>query len=80
MYIPKKAVRVKALADFLEDHLIPDDFELTDKLPDEDAMVVEVQLLWKMYFYGASHLEGAGATVIFFTSQEEILPYYITLT
>ncbi|XP_070015667.1 uncharacterized protein [Nicotiana sylvestris] len=38
-----KAVKGQALADFLVDHPIPDDWELTDELPDEDAMVVEVQ-------------------------------------
>ena len=43
-------------------------------------MVVEVQPPWKMYFDGASHREGAGAGVIFVTSQEEILHYSVTLT
>ena len=33
-----------------------------------------------MYFDGASHREGAGAGVIFVTSQDEILPYSFTLT
>ena len=45
----------QALADFLADHLIPNDWELTDEIPNEDAMVVEVQQPWKMYFDGASH-------------------------
>ncbi|KAH0720374.1 hypothetical protein KY285_005176 [Solanum tuberosum] len=58
---------------------LPDDWELTDELPDEDAMVVEVQLPWKMYFDEASHREGAGAGVIFVTSREEILSYSFTL-
>jgi len=80
VYVPQKAVKGQALADFLADHPIPDDWELTDELPDEDAMVVEVQPPWKMYFDGASHHEGAGAGVIFVTSREEILPYSFTLT
>ena len=63
----------------LTDLLIPDDWELTDELPDEDAMVVEVQPPWKMYFDGSSHHEGADAGVIFFTSQEKILRYAFTL-
>ncbi|KAF3636705.1 putative homeobox-leucine zipper protein ROC8-like [Capsicum annuum] len=41
VYIPQKAVKGQALADFLADHPIPDDWELSDKLPDEDAMAVE---------------------------------------
>ncbi|XP_070030082.1 uncharacterized protein [Nicotiana sylvestris] len=39
----KKAIKGQTLVDFLEDHPIPDDWELTGKLPDEDAMVIEVQ-------------------------------------
>ncbi|XP_070021985.1 uncharacterized protein [Nicotiana sylvestris] len=46
LYIPQKVVKGQALADFLTDHLIPYDCKLTD----EDAMVVEVQPPWKMYF------------------------------
>ncbi|XP_059277852.1 uncharacterized protein LOC132032053 [Lycium ferocissimum] len=80
VYVPQKAVKGQALADFLADHPIPDDWELTDELPDEDAMVIEIQQPWKMYFDGAAHREGAGAGVIFVTSQEEVLPYSFTLT
>ncbi|XP_075084921.1 uncharacterized protein LOC142168156 [Nicotiana tabacum] len=54
--------------------------ELTDELLDEDAMVVEVPLPWKMYFDGPAHCEGAGAGVVFITSQEEVFPYSFTLT
>ena len=55
LYVPQKAVKGKALTNFLVDHPILDDWELTYELPDEDAMVVEVQQPWKMYFDGASH-------------------------
>ncbi|XP_070004796.1 uncharacterized protein [Nicotiana sylvestris] len=61
VYIPQKAVKGQALADFLADHPIPNDWKLTDELPDEDAMVIEVQPPWKMYFDGTAHREGAGA-------------------
>ncbi|KAL0448957.1 UNVERIFIED_CONTAM: hypothetical protein Slati_1452100 [Sesamum latifolium] len=33
-----------------------------------------------MYFDGASHKEGAGAGVVFVTSEGEVLPYSFTLT
>ena len=69
----------QALADFLEDHPIPNDWELTDEFPDEDAMLIEVQPPWKMYFDGAAHRGRAGAGVVFITSQEEILPFSFTL-
>ncbi|XP_009784278.1 uncharacterized protein LOC107783815 [Nicotiana tabacum] len=80
VYIPQKAVKGQALADFLAYHPIPDDWKLTDELPDEDVMVIEVQPPWKMYFDGAAHREGAGAGVVFVTSQGEVLPYSFTLT
>ncbi|XP_070050746.1 uncharacterized protein [Nicotiana tomentosiformis] len=80
VYIPQKAIKGQALADFLEDHPILDDWELSDELLDEDAMVIEVQPPWKMYFDGAAHPRGAGASVVFVTSQGEVLPYSFTLT
>ncbi|XP_070049133.1 uncharacterized protein [Nicotiana tomentosiformis] len=80
VYIPQKAIKGQALADFLADHPIPNGWELTDELPDEDAMVIEVQPPWKMYFDGAAYRGGAGAGVVFFTSQGEVLPYSFTLT
>nr|XP_016461210.1 PREDICTED: uncharacterized protein LOC107784579 [Nicotiana tabacum] len=43
VYIPQKAIKGQALADFLADHLIPNYWELTDEVPDEDAMVIEFQ-------------------------------------
>nr|XP_016435310.1 PREDICTED: uncharacterized protein LOC107761586 [Nicotiana tabacum] len=80
VYIPQKAVKGQALADFLADHPIPDDWKLTDELLDEDTMVIEVQPPWKMYFDGATHREGAGGGVVFVTSQGEVMPYSFTLT
>ncbi|XP_049405316.1 uncharacterized protein LOC125868805 [Solanum stenotomum] len=79
VYIPQKAVKGQAVANFLADHPIPNDWELTDKLPDEDAMLIEVLPHWKMYFDGAAHRGGAGAGVVFITSQEEILPFSFSL-
>ncbi|XP_070010383.1 uncharacterized protein [Nicotiana sylvestris] len=81
VYIPKKSIKGQALTDFLEDHPIPNDWELTDELPDEDTMVIEVKPPWKMYFDGDAHCggAGAGAGVVFVTSQGEVLPYFFTL-
>nr|XP_009800992.1 PREDICTED: uncharacterized protein LOC104246803 [Nicotiana sylvestris] len=80
VYVPQKAVKGQALEDFLTDHPIPHDWELSDELPDKDAMVIEIQPPWKIYFDGAAHREGAGAGIMFITSQEEVLPYSFTLT
>ena len=42
VYIPQKFVKGQALADFLADHPIPNDWELTDEFPDDDVMLIEV--------------------------------------
>ncbi|KAL0336574.1 UNVERIFIED_CONTAM: hypothetical protein Sradi_4869300 [Sesamum radiatum] len=59
---------------------MPVEWELSDDLPDEDVLVIEVMPHWKMYFDGASHKEGVGAGVVFVTSEGEVLPYSFTLT
>ncbi|KAL0282987.1 UNVERIFIED_CONTAM: hypothetical protein Sangu_2918800 [Sesamum angustifolium] len=41
-YVPKKAVKGQVLADFLADHPIPAEWELSDDLSDEDVLVIEV--------------------------------------
>ena len=80
VYVPQKAVKGQVLADFLADHPIPAEWELSDDLPDEDVLLVEIRPPWKMYFDGAAHRGGAGAGIIFMTPEGEILPYSFTLT
>ncbi|XP_075085136.1 uncharacterized protein LOC142168356 [Nicotiana tabacum] len=77
---PIKFIMSKPVLHFLAGHPIPDDLELSDELPDEDAMVIEIQPPWKMYFDGAAHREGAGVGLVFITSQGEVFPYSFTLT
>ncbi|XP_019155716.1 PREDICTED: uncharacterized protein LOC109152471 [Ipomoea nil] len=79
-YVPQKSIKGQALADFLADHPIPAEWELSSDLPDEDVLVVEVLPPWKMYFDGAAHKEGAGAGVVFVAPEGEVLPYSFTLT
>ncbi|KAL0395043.1 UNVERIFIED_CONTAM: hypothetical protein Slati_4470500 [Sesamum latifolium] len=52
---------------------MPAEWELSDDLPDEDVLMVEIIPPWKMYFDGASHKEGAGAGVVFVTSKGELV-------
>nr|XP_016440641.1 PREDICTED: uncharacterized protein LOC107766381 [Nicotiana tabacum] len=58
VYILQKAVKGQALADFLADNPMADDWELTDELHDEDAMVIEVQLPWKISELGGGKCGG----------------------
>ncbi|KAL0444423.1 UNVERIFIED_CONTAM: Transposon Tf2-12 polyprotein [Sesamum latifolium] len=70
-YVPQKAVKGQVLADFLADHPMPAEWELSYDLPDEDVLVVEITPPRKMYFDGASHKERAGTGVVFVTSEGE---------
>ncbi|XP_051150192.1 uncharacterized protein LOC127264732 [Andrographis paniculata] len=79
IYVPQKIVKRQILADFLADHPIPAEWELSDNFPDEDAFFFEITPPWKMYFDGSSHKNGAGAGLIFVTSQGEVLPYSFAL-
>ncbi|KAL0287355.1 UNVERIFIED_CONTAM: hypothetical protein Scaly_2767100 [Sesamum calycinum] len=51
---------------------MPAEWELSDDVPDEDVLVIEVTPPWRMYFNGASHKEGTGAGVVFVTSEGEV--------
>ncbi|KAI3455106.1 hypothetical protein Pfo_011769 [Paulownia fortunei] len=79
IYVPQKAMKEQVLADFLAGHPISAEWELSDDLPDEDVLVIEITPHWKIYFDGASHKKGAGAGVIFIISDGEVLPYSFTL-
>ncbi|KAL0420447.1 UNVERIFIED_CONTAM: hypothetical protein Slati_3067600 [Sesamum latifolium] len=59
---------------------MPAEWELSDDLPDEDVLVIEITPPWKMYFNGASHKEGPGVGVVFVTFEGEVLPYSFILT
>ncbi|XP_070034457.1 uncharacterized protein [Nicotiana tomentosiformis] len=80
VYITQKVIKGQALADFLANHPILDDRELTNELPDEDAMFIEVQPPMKIYIDGVAHRGGACAGIVCVTSQSEFMPYSFTVT
>ncbi|KAI3450307.1 hypothetical protein Pfo_006972 [Paulownia fortunei] len=80
IYVSQKGVKGQVLADFLADHPIPAEWELSNDLLDEDVLVTEITPPWKMYFDGAFHKKGVGVGVIFIISDGEVLPYFFTLT
>ncbi|KAL0440126.1 UNVERIFIED_CONTAM: Transposon Tf2-12 polyprotein [Sesamum latifolium] len=41
-YVPQKAIKGQVLADFLADHPMPAEWELSDDLPDEDVFMIEI--------------------------------------
>uniref|UniRef100_A0A7N2L0M9 RNA-directed DNA polymerase n=1 Tax=Quercus lobata TaxID=97700 RepID=A0A7N2L0M9_QUELO len=79
-YIPQKAVKGQALADFLADHPVPSDWEFSDDFPDENVFYIEEMPPWIMFFDGAARREGAGAGVVFVSPQRQILLYSFSLS
>ncbi|KAL0340174.1 UNVERIFIED_CONTAM: hypothetical protein Sradi_4534200 [Sesamum radiatum] len=79
-YVLKKSINGQVLADFLADHPMPGEWELSDDLSDEDVLVIEFTPPRKMYFDGASHKEGTENGVVLVTSKEEVLPCSFILT
>ncbi|XP_070677772.1 uncharacterized protein [Malus domestica] len=60
-YVPQKAVKGQALADFLAQHPSPYDFGGADV---EIGMVVTRDNYWTMYFDGSSTSSSAGASIV----------------
>ncbi|XP_059630474.1 uncharacterized protein LOC132273531 [Cornus florida] len=75
LYVPRKTVEGQALADFLADHLIPADWEISEDFPDEKVFFVDVLPQWMMFFDSAPWSNGAGAGLVFVSPQRQILPY-----
>ncbi|XP_070677927.1 uncharacterized protein [Malus domestica] len=80
IYVPAKAVKGQALADFLADHPIPADWKISDDLPDEEVFYIYIFPTWTMFFDGSARADGAGAGVVFMSPQRHILPYSFQLS
>jgi len=65
IYVPQRAVKGQALADFLPDHPIPNDWKLNIDLLGEDVFLIDILPPWKMHFDGAAQREGTSAGVVF---------------
>ena len=80
IYIPQKAIKGQALADFLADHLIPIEWEILNDFPDEEIFYVDVFSSWIMFFDGSARYDGTSAGVVFVSPQRQILPYSFVLS
>ncbi|KAI5316794.1 hypothetical protein L3X38_036501 [Prunus dulcis] len=77
-FVPQKAIKGQALADFLAAHPTPDNMELPADLPDEEVFTIEA-LTWQLYFDGAARRNGAGAGLVFITPSGGLIPYSFSL-
>nr|XP_016505037.1 PREDICTED: uncharacterized protein LOC107822967 [Nicotiana tabacum] len=78
-YTPQKVVKGQALADFLVDHHLPTEWEISDELPDEDVLFVEEFPPWTMFFDGSSCRDGAGVGAVLVSPDRQILPFFFVL-
>ncbi|KAG9442397.1 hypothetical protein H6P81_018251 [Aristolochia fimbriata] len=78
-FVPQRAIKGQALANFLADHPVPAEWELTEEFPNEEIFLVEVLPPWEMYFDGAARRNGAGAGVLFVFPKKDLLPYSFVL-
>ncbi|XP_075665479.1 uncharacterized protein LOC142635160 [Castanea sativa] len=76
----QRAIKGQALANFLADHLIPADCELSDDFLDEDVLYTKVLPPWMMFFNRAAQQEESGAGVVFVSPQKQVLPFAFVLS
>ena len=87
-FVPQKAIKGQALAEFLAAHPIPDDSPLVTDLPDEEVFNVNLDASWELYFDGASRMDAdpdgtprrrAGAGLVFKTPQGGVMYHSFSL-
>jgi len=86
-FVPQKAIKGQALADFLAAHPVPETSKLHENIPDE---VIETNMtsrddVWQMFIDGASRIcsKGkfiAGMGVVFISPNDHVLPRSFSLT
>ncbi|KAG9442524.1 hypothetical protein H6P81_018378 [Aristolochia fimbriata] len=79
-FVPQHTIKGQALANFLADHSVLAEWELTEEFSDEEIFFVEVLPPWEMYFDGVARRNGAGARVLFISPRRDLLPYSFVLT
>ncbi|PIN26249.1 Ribonuclease H [Handroanthus impetiginosus] len=78
-YVSQKAVKGQVLANFLADHPIPSELELSYEFSYEDVLFIEILPAWMMLFDGAARSDGTGAGVVFVSPEKQVLTYSIVL-
>ncbi|XXG41962.1 hypothetical protein AAC387_Pa01g2323 [Persea americana] len=86
-YVPQKAIKGQALADFLAEHPLPKDSPLSDDLPDEPVYSVETSspnASWNMYFDGATRTNEkgkliSGIGILFVSLDKYMIPHAFSL-
>jgi len=87
LFVPQKAVKGQALADFLAAHPVLESSKLHEEISDEifEYNMTSEDEVWQMFFDGASRTgpKGkiiAGVGVVFISPQDHVLPRVFSLT
>ncbi|CAM8928971.1 unnamed protein product [Rhodiola kirilowii] len=80
VFVPQRATKGQAIADFFADHPVPAEWEFSIDLLGEDIFYIDVLPPWQMFFDGAVRRDGAGAGVVFVSPKNHLLPFSFTLT
>ena len=87
IFIPQKAVKGQALAEFLAADPVPEHSKLHEDILDEvfESNITSEDEVWHMFFDGASRIgpKGkfiAGVGVVFISPQNHVLPRAFSLT
>ena len=87
LFVPQKAVKGQALAEFLAAHPVLKSSKLHEDIPDEvfESNLTSEDEVWQMFFDGASRIgpKGkiiAGVGVVFISPQNHVLPRAFFLT
>ena len=78
-YVPQNSIQGKALANFLVDHPILANWELSDDFPNEDELYIEILPLWVMFFDEVTRHEKLGADLVFVSPQNHMLQFAFRL-
>ncbi|CAM8987939.1 unnamed protein product [Rhodiola kirilowii] len=80
VFVPQRATKGQAIADFFADHPVSAEWEFSIDLPGEDIFYIDVLPPWQMFFDRAARRDGAGAGVVFVSLENHLLPFSFTLT
>ncbi|XP_075084064.1 uncharacterized protein LOC142167834 [Nicotiana tabacum] len=78
-YTPQKVVKGQELADFLVDHPLSVEWDLSDEFPDKNVLFIEELPPWTMFFDGSARRNGAGPGVVLVSPDRQIFPFSFVL-
>jgi hypothetical protein len=78
-YVPQKAIKGQTLANFLANHPILVNWELSDDFLDKNVLYTEILPPWMMFFDGATRHEESEVGVVFVSPQKHMLPFTFRL-